>query len=1007
MNVLIISISARWEDRLRGLLARRGHVFAIVDDPREIDTTLEQADYSLAFVGVGETIEEAIKICRRLRAGSHTKPLQILACGALHSPDKIQALLSAGVNDCLTDSDNVADCELRLTLAEFRASGSSDSAANPRPDIPHGNSGISFDGTFKGYFRSSLEGKFIEIDQNLVEMLGYESREELMQIDLSRDLYVDPSTRSRLLTELSTEYKTHEVFCKRRDGTLIALRINWRRVFDDAGNFLYFEGMTQNIPESAKDPKLLRIQYDLALKLSNTFDLQSTLNEVLKAVVQIDGVDCGGIYLFNDSSQNFEIAASLGLPEWLTQALPRYSLDAPQTQYIMQGQPLYLTVGEVRITNRPFFERAGIKCGVIAPIVHQGQVIATLNLGSHAHEHVLLGTRRAVEAIAKQIGGSLARAKIETARQISQQNLQSLLDSLKDMIFVLDETGSLLYSNPMVGRRLGYTREELLNKTVGDLHPPQRRQEAIKIFSQIVSGETSLCEVPLLAKDGGQIPVETILARGKWGKTNAIFGVARDLTERHRARLALHESESRFRAIFDSAAIGLSLSDLHGTSMEVNGALAEMLGYTPAEFIGKSYTEFTHPDDIESVKACMGELLSGKRGRLLFEKRYIHKNGGIVWGRLNASLLRDTAGIPHYIIAIVENITEQKNAEDRLRKNESLLRVLFENLPDFVILVDQNVKIVYANHDSPNLKKEEMIGVDGFTLINIAYHLQCREVFAKVLSTHKVQRGEFLDIFSHFWSGAVVPIVDHGDVQQIMVICTDITEQKRAAEAIEKEQQLLRSIIDLHERDRQITAYEIHDGVAQQVTAALFHLEAFRRLRDSDITAADKSLEISLKLMGQSIDETRHLISGLRPLILDEYGIIEAIEYLIYEHKERSDMSIDFHHDVHFKRLVPPLESAVFRIVQEAVANACRHSKSEVVLVELVERGDRLHIKIRDQGVGFDPKAIDEARFGLRSIRERARLLGGRAEIDSAPGSGACITVELPLVLQVEEQTEL
>ncbi len=91
-------------------------------------------------------------------------------------------------------------------------------------------------------------------------------------------------------------------------------------------------------------------------------------------------------------------------------------------------------------------------------------------------------------------------------------------------------------------------------------------------------------------------------------------------------------------------------------------------------------------------------------------------------------------------------------------------------------------------------------------------------------------------------------------------------------------------------------------------------------------------------------------------MILDEYGIVEAIEYLVCEYRQTSGMQIIFNHDVHFRRLAPPLESAVFRIIQEALTNACRHSKSAVLHVELADRDDLLHIEIRDQGVGFDPE---------------------------------------------------
>ncbi|MGA2797738.1 MAG: PAS domain S-box protein [Thermoguttaceae bacterium] len=749
------------------------------------------------------------------------------------------------------------------------------------------NQDCSFDNAPKGFFRSSLEGKVIEADQCLVDMLGYESREELMRIDIPRDFYVDPLMRLKLLTELSTENKTQDIFCKHRDGRPIAIRLNWRRVFDDGGNFLYFEGTIQDISASIKDPNLLRIQYNLALQLSNTFDLRTTLNEVLNAAMQIEGVDCGGIYLLNDVSRKFELAASIRLPDWLIQSVSQYALDESQMQYMMQGKPLYLSTEMILHSSRPDFEKAGITAGAIVPITYQDRVIGTLNLGSRTHKTILHDARRAIEAIALQIGGGVARAQTESARQISRQNLQSLFDTLQDMIIVLDKTGRLLYANHMVGKRLGYTPAELSNMEVTDFHPPQRRQEAIDLFSKVLAGETSNCDIPLSAKDGTQIPVEIVMARGKWGEIEAVFGIARDLSERHHARLALYESESRFRAIFESVAIGLALGNLQGIMLVVNGTFAKMLGYTPEELVGKRYSEYTHPDDVGAQQRLLEELFAGKHDKILLEKRYIHKNGGIIWGRLNISLIRDAEGVPLYGIGIIENITEQK----------------------------------------------------------------------------------------------------------------------QSAEAIQKEQQLLRRIIDLHERDRQITAYEIHDGIAQQVTASLFHLEAFRRLRESDAKTAEKSLEIALKLISQSVDETRRLISGLRPLILDEYGIIEAINYLVCENRERSGMQIDFHHDVRFKRLVPPLESAAFRIVQEAVANACRHSRSTGVIVEIAQCDDRLHIKVRDQGVGFDPNAVEETRFGLRSIRERARLLGGRAEIQSAPGSGTSISVELPVVLQADEET--
>ena len=140
-------------------------------------------------------------------------------------------------------------------------------------------------------------------------------------------------------------------------------------------------------------------------------------------------------------------------------------------------------------------------------------------------------------------------------------------------------------------------------------------------------------------------------------------------------------------------------------------------------------------------------------------------------------------------------------------------------------------------------------------------------------------------------------------------------------------------------------------------------------------------------MLRRSIDETRRLISGLRPPILDESGILAAVEYLICEHRERSGIDIMFKHNLQAVRLAPPLEIAVFRIVQESLTNACRHSGSDFIRVELNESGDRLQIVVFDEGVGFDPAAVPDDRFGLRSSRT-APACSAAKPIESAPGEG-------------------
>ncbi len=147
----------------------------------------------------------------------------------------------------------------------------------------------------------------------------------------------------------------------------------------------------------------------------------------------------------------------------------------------------------------------------------------------------------------------------------------------------------------------------------------------------------------------------------------------------------------------------------------------------------------------------------------------------------------------------------------------------------------------------------------------------------------------------------------------------------------------------------------------------------------------------------EGLNEARRLISGVRPPILDESGLVAAIAHLVHDPSAVETPKVEFQSKVRFQRLPSIVENAVYRIVQEGLSNARRHSRSSHVRIALVQRGTRLRIEIRDWGVGFNPRRMKKNHYGLAGIRERVRLLGGKCRIRSAPGQGASVTVDLPL----------
>ena len=226
----------------------------------------------------------------------------------------------------------------------------------------------------------------------------------------------------------------------------------------------------------------------------------------------------------------------------------------------------------------------------------------------------------------------------------------------------------------------------------------------------------------------------------------------------------------------------------------------------------------------------------------------------------------------------------------------------------------------------------------------------------------------------------------------------DVTEKRRAEEALAREHHTLKHLLQASDHERQVIAYEIHDGLAQQLAGAIMQFQAFQALNEARPNDAVKVFDAGMTMLQQGHYETRRLIAGVRPPILDEEGVVAAVGHLVSEQSRLLGAKIEYRSQISFARLVPTLENAIYRIAQEALTNACRHSRSENILVSLSQCEDRVRIEVCDWGIGFDPKAAPKERYGLEGIRQRARLLGGKCHIQSKVGRGTRVIVEVPAI---------
>ena len=205
---------------------------------------------------------------------------------------------------------------------------------------------------------------------------------------------------------------------------------------------------------------------------------------------------------------------------------------------------------------------------------------------------------------------------------------------------------------------------------------------------------------------------------------------------------------------------------------------------------------------------------------------------------------------------------------------------------------------------------------------------------------------------------------------------------------------------------REVLAYDIHDGPCQYLVSAKMYFDIFHHLAGEKAAGDWVAFESGMTALNQALDELRRFIGGLRPAHHEGADLRTAIQRLVAEVQASGGPEIEFCHDFHDYDLDPlpsHLALAAFHIVRECVTNACRHSKSKRMLVGLSRDSNSLCVQVQDWGIGFDPAKTADGCFGLEGVCRRADLLGGTATIQSRPGEGTCIAVELPLVASAKE----
>lgn len=709
---------------------------------------------------------------------------------------------------------------------------------------------------------------------------------------------------------------------------------------------------------------------------------------------------------------------------------------------------------------------------------------------------VLVNSRPLLDASGQTLGAVMGlyditqRSRTETALRASNQGLrtqaQQRMEDLRAVNLQLQQaeaTLRLFYDLPFLGMAiiaadtqtwvrfnnhlcdmLGYSRSEIQQLTWADLTHPDDLPPARDQFAQLEArtDDSGTLETRFLRKDGliiyTSLEIKVILKDD--GSTDFFVTTIKDITQRKLAEAALMESETRFRATFEQAAVGIAHMAPDGLLLWLNPALGEILGYPHHELIGESFHEIIHPDDRADDQRYLDEMLQGQRQSYTWQQRYFCQDGRLIWANLTVSLVRDPMQQPKYFIVVLQDITLAKQAETTLQQYAHRLRGLHDMdraiLTNFepqdiaqsalqllsqllrcpqgmVALFNKDIHLgeILANTSSPTpttaplFPHRLVLPIEDFVLAQsppstLVVRIQSPEQLTSPPAV--LQRFTATPVQSVM----TIPLVANGDVigeitltsphpahfsddheqvaQEVANHLAIALQNARLFEQVRHDRARLHALssqlLEAQETERRFLAHELHDEVGQALTAVKLNLHRLDRIVDS--TKAKAPLQDCLLIVDGALQQVRDLSLDLRPSMLDDLGLVPALRWYINRHADRTGLQETLVCDPPPEGLPAATETACFRIVQEALTNIARHAQAQTVTITLGQTNHTLHLSIQDDGVGFNLEAIGQAKtegtsLGLLGLEERGRLIGGQLTIISAPGEGTQISLRVPI----------
>jgi PAS domain S-box-containing protein len=550
------------------------------------------------------------------------------------------------------------------------------------------------------------------------------------------------------------------------------------------------------------------------------------------------------------------------------------------------------------------------------------------------------------------------------------------------------------FVNAAMCRISGYSAEELIGQSPSILQC-DAMSEAIRAQMRGELAGNRSCSVELVnyRKDGTPYKADlfiTPLFDAAGNRTNFV-SIHRDITERRQAEQALQQREDRFRKIFEHAATGIAITDWNGCFQQCNPAYCQMLGYSQDELRELRFDLLVHPDDREANLAELQRLQAEQLPFFEIENRYIRKNGQPIRVRKFVSILRDEAGKPAQLVALVTDVTDRRRQEQLLREREERLQAILSTASDTIINIDRRGIITDVNPATEQMfgyTQEELISQNVKILMPPPYRDEHDGYITRYLET-----GE---VVGRHKNGSISPVelavstVDH--LGLFTGIIRDVSERKK----------LQRDILAIAEGEQHRIGQDLHDSTQQELVglgmlAQTLVDNLLKESAERSKAGTSDSCQLAKRILDgitRAHQEVQTISRGLVPMRLVNEGLMDALRELASRTDDREGITCAFKCEQPVEIPESVTATHLYRIAQEAITNALKHARPEHILISLESHSGHPILQVADDGTGFVLSEPSEG-IGLKTMVYRASLIGANLTITPVETGGTLVTCKV------------